>query len=330
MRPTTAASLISAALLAACAEPAPDSIEATGTLEVVEVHVAATVPGRVVRVLVDEGAVVRAGDTIAVLTQPTLAAQQQQSGARARAARATLDELERGSRAAEVLRAEADVAAAEAEAARTLRDAERLKGLAERQVVSAQQYDAARTLATSAAARRDAARAALALVQEGARAERVRAARAEVDGADAATESVRATERDLVLRAPFDGMVSSRNVEPGAVVVAGTPVATLSHTGRQTVRVFVSQASLSRVQPGQQVHAVLDAYPDREFQGRVASIATKAEFTPRVALTERERNDLLFAVKVEFADSTGMLKAGLPITVHIEAPVAIPPSPKAP
>ncbi len=329
MRPTTTALVISAALVAACAEPASNSIEATGTLEVVEVHVAATVPARVVRVLVEEGAVVRAGDTIAVLTQPTLAAQQQ-FGARARAARATLDELERGSRAAEVLRAEADAAAAEAEAARTLRDAERLKGLAERQVVSAQQYDAARTLASSAAARRDAARAALALVQEGARTERVRVARAEVEGADAATESVRATERDLVLRAPFDGMVASRNVEPGAVVVAGVPVVTLSQTGRQFVRVFVSQAALSRVKPGQEVHGVLDAYADRQFAGRVASVATKAEFTPRVALTERERNDLLFAVKVEFADSTGMLKAGLPITVHIEAPVATQPSPKAP
>ncbi len=330
MRPNVRGLVVLAAVVAACSTPVTDSIEATGTLEVVEAHVAATVPARVVRVLVEEGAVVGVGDTIAVLTQPTLAAQQQQLGARARVARAALEEMEHGARAAELQRAEADLAAADAEAARTARDAERLKGLSERQVVSAQQYDAARTLASAAGARRDAARAALALVQEGTRSERVRGARAEVEGADAATESVRATERDLVLRAPFAGMVSTRNVEPGAVVVAGTPVVTLAQIGRQSVRVFVSQAALSRVQPGQQVHAVLDAYPDREFQGRVATIATKAEFTPRVALTERERNDLLFAVKVEFADTTGMLKAGLPITVHIEAPVATPPGAKAP
>jgi HlyD family secretion protein len=49
----------------------------------------------------------------------------------------------------------------------------------------------------------------------------------------------------------------------------------------------------------------------------VSAVATRAEFTPRVALTENERADLLFAVRVELADSTGRLKAGLPVTVHL-------------
>lgn len=311
--------LVSAAV--ACSEAVSDLVEATGTLEVVEVRVGATVPGRVVRVFVAEGATVRAGDTLAVLTQPTLQADQQQRQARSRVARATLDELEHGARAEELRRAEAELAATEADAARAARDAERLKGLAERQVVSAQQYDAARSLATGAAARRDGARAALALLSAGARAERVRGARAETEVADAATEGLRATERDLVLRAPVDGVVITRNVEPGEVVAAGVAVVTVAQLTRQSVRVFVSQASLSRLKAGQAVNGRLDAYPDRKFEGRVASIATKAEFTPRVALTERERNDLLFAVKVEFTDPTGMLKAGLPITVQIEAPV---------
>jgi HlyD family secretion protein len=51
--------------------------------------------------------------------------------------------------------------------------------------------------------------------------------------------------------------------------------------------------------------------------GEVVAINSKAEFTPRVALTEDERADLLFGVKVAFRDSTGALKPGLPITVHI-------------
>jgi HlyD family secretion protein len=54
----------------------------------------------------------------------------------------------------------------------------------------------------------------------------------------------------------------------------------------------------------------------------VTSIATRAEFTPRVALTERERADLQFAVKVVFDDSTGTLKAGVPIVVTLPAPSA--------
>jgi hypothetical protein len=48
----------------------------------------------------------------------------------------------------------------------------------------------------------------------------------------------------------------------------------------------------------------------------VAALATAAEFTPRVALTEKERADLLFGVKLELRDDTGRLKAGLPATAH--------------
>lgn len=304
----------------ACNRDTGDSIEATGTLEVVDVSVSPTIPARVTRVLVREGQAVKAGDTLALLTQPTLSADERQRAARARASKATLDELERGARSEEIRRAESEVAAATAEAERAAKDAERLKGLAERQVVSQQQYDAARALAASTTAKRDAAAANLALLREGTRAERIRAARAEADGAEAAVEMARAMERDLVLLAPVAGLVATRNVEPGEVVTAGTPVITIAETRRQTVRVFVSQAAVSRVNPGQAVEGLLDAYHDRQFAGRVASIATKAEFTPRVALTEKERNDLLFAVKVEFADTTGYLKAGLPITVRIGAP----------
>ena len=63
--------------------------------------------------------------------------------------------------------------------------------------------------------------------------------------------------------------------------------------------------------------AKLDGLPGREFTGRVVAINTKAEFTPRVALTENERADMTFGVKIEFDDNTGTLKPGLPVTVTI-------------
>ena len=45
----------------------------------------------------------------------------------------------------------------------------------------------------------------------------------------------------------------------------------------------------------------------------------EAEFTPRVALTEKERADLLFGVKVALTDTTGLLQPGLPATVETRA-----------
>jgi HlyD family secretion protein len=68
----------------------------------------------------------------------------------------------------------------------------------------------------------------------------------------------------------------------------------------------------------------LDAMPERPFRGRVTAVNSRAEFTPRVALTERERADLLFGVRVDFADSTETLKPGLPVTVRFDGAGAVP------
>lgn len=311
-------------VVGACDHSAGTGIEATGTLEVVEYSVSPSVPARVSRVLVEEGASVKAGDTLVILGTPTLGADLAARAARARAADAASAELANGPRPAELDRAQADLAAASADADRAASDEQRLKGLAQRSVISAQQYDAARALAASTAARRASAAAALQLLKEGARKERRTAAVADAEGAAAGVAGLEALQHDLVLVAPVSGTVLSRAAEPGEVLAPGQAVLVLGETARQTVRVFVNQGALSRVQPGQAVHAVLDAYPGKEFAGRVVALSTKAEFTPRVALTEKERADLLFGVKVEFTDATGMLKAGLPITVHIDAPAPKP------
>jgi HlyD family secretion protein len=84
--------------------------------------------------------------------------------------------------------------------------------------------------------------------------------------------------------------------------------------------VYVGAAVLSRLKIGDSVTAWLDGDTAR-FVGRVVAINTRAEFTPRVALTEQERADLLFGVKIEFAapmaSSGTTLRAGLPITVRL-------------
>jgi HlyD family secretion protein len=308
-------------VLAACSTRPADSVEATGTLEVVEIDVAPTSPGRVSRVLVDEGATVHAGDTLAVLTIPTLSADVAQREAKAAAASAAFQEAEHGPRAQEIASAAAELAAAEATADRAAKDVERLRPLAAKQNVSAQDFDAARALEASTADHRNALRAQLQQLRDGTRPERIHAAEADAQGARASVASALATARDLVLVSPVTGTVTNRSAEPGEVIAAGQAALTVAQTRRQTVRVYVSEAVLPRVRVGQAVHATLDAFPGRDFNGRVVALSTQAEFTPRVALTETERADLLFGVKVEFADTTGMLKAGLPVNVRIDAPL---------
>src|SRR5476649_2493622 len=88
--------------LSACAKPSTTTVEATGTLEVVEIDVSPITPGRVSKVLVSEGASVRAGDTLAVLSMPTLSADVAQREAKVASAGAVLQEAEHGPRAAEI------------------------------------------------------------------------------------------------------------------------------------------------------------------------------------------------------------------------------------
>jgi len=303
-------------LSAACARDDDGAVRATGTIEVREVDVSPLVPARVVRVLVDDGESVRVGDTLAILTQSTTRADIAEREAGVRAAEASLREAVAGARPRELDRAKADLRVAEAEAVRATRDLERMRPLADSLSVSRQALDAARADAEAAVGRRDAAREALQLLQEGTRTERVQAARAEVARARAALAAARAVAGDLVLAAPVDGIVISRNAEPGEMLGAGQSVLTVGETAAPFVRVYVPTRQLPAVRRGQQAVARLDGYPDRPITGEVVAISPEAEFTPRIALTEKERADLVFGVKVALTDTTGLLRPGLPATVE--------------
>jgi HlyD family secretion protein len=304
-------------MLAGCTQNGGDGIEAVGTVEIREHDIGPMTAARVVRLLVDEGATVAEGDTVAVLSVSSLSADIEQGRARVATAQAVLREAEAGPRTAEVQRAEADLRAAEAEADRAAKDLVRIQALTESGALAQQQLDAARTLATTTANRRDALRETLRLLRQGTRPERIAGARAEVETARAALAGAQATRSDLVLVAPVRGLVLGRHAEVGEVVPPGTPVITIGEPAKPWVRVYVSPSDAARLTVGGPALATLDDLPGREFPGRVASVATKAEFTPRVALTEDERADLLFAVKVALEDSTGTLKAGLPVRVRM-------------
>jgi HlyD family secretion protein len=309
-------------LALACARDDGDVIEGTGTLEVVEVDVAPLTPARVLRVWREEGDTVRRGDTLVSLSQSTVRADIDARRARVGAADAQLRDLLAGARPAEIAAAEAELRGAESEVSRTSRDLTRLTALLQTGGVSPQDVDAARSAANVAAARRDAARDALRLLREGSRPQRIAAGRAEVETARAALAAAVQTASDLVLVAPVPGVVMLRNAEPGEVLGAGMPALTLGELATPYVRIYVNSLALPRVRLGGRAEGILDGLPNTRFGGEIVAINHKAEFTPRVALTEDERADMLFGVKVAFRDSTGMLKPGLPITVRI-TPAAV-------
>jgi HlyD family secretion protein len=305
------------ATLAACGRSTAPGRTFPGTIELDESDAAPLVGGRVLSVRVDEGDSVHVGDTLAVLTQSQIPANLEDRRARLAAAESRLADLRRGSRPAEISRAEAELAALEADADRAARDLARATQLARDTVIARQDLDHATSVAEASARRRDAARATLEVLREGSRADQVRTAESEVASARAQLSGARADVGELAVLAAVDGVVLGRHADPGEVIAAGTPLVTVGVVARRWVRVYLPAALIATLPAGSPATIHLPAATDKkEWTGTLGAINPRAEFTPRAALTEEERADLLFATRVELNDSTGLLRPGLPVIVR--------------
>jgi membrane fusion protein, multidrug efflux system len=90
--------------------------------------------------------------------------------------------------------------------------------------------------------------------------------------ARAQAAQAQATISDRVIRAPFSGWVSLRTISAGAVVSAGTEIATISDLSAIKLDFSVPETLLPAITPGQTIEARSAAYPERPFRGQVATI----------------------------------------------------------
>lgn len=119
-----------------------------------------------------------------------------------------------------------------------------------------------------------------------------------------------------ILRAPRDGRVLRRAVQPGEVAVPGAGLLTMVDPGRIDLTVYVLQRDLGRVQVGAPVVIAAEALPAETFSGTVVSVADRAEFTPRNTQTPKDRLNLVFAVKVRLISPDGRLKSGMSVSAR--------------
>jgi HlyD family secretion protein len=303
-------------LLAIGCGPRHDAIIGQGTIEVEETDIVPAVRGRISRIWVAEGDLVRAGDTVVTLRSSTLPDDLREREARVARAEADLRDLEGGSRPEEIARAEAELRSAMAEDTRAAKESERMEALAKNDVVSRQDADNARAAAADARGKRDAAEQSLRLLQQGATREAREAARSGLAEARAFLAQGRATDGELTLVAPVDGIVMPHYYRVGEVVEEGDPVMTTADVSHPWVRVFVNQRDVPSLELGAAAEAVVDGRREQPIPGRIVAINHEAEYTPRVALTAEERADLMFGIKVALSSEDGSARAGLPATVR--------------
>lgn len=296
------------------------AIVASGTVEATEADLGFELGGRVAGVAVREGDRVLAGDRLAVLDRTELEATLQAARSQAAAARARLEELERGSRSEDVAQARASLRAAESRLAKAEEDRVRGRALFEGGAISREQFDQLTTIRDVAEAEAEAARERLLLQERGPRPEQIAAQRASVEAAEAEGIRIEARMGFAEVRAPFDGIVTVRHREPGETVAPGLPVLTVMNPTDRWVRIYVPENRVGNLRLGEAAIIRADADPERTYEGEVMHIASEAEFTPRNVQTTEERVKLVYEVRVRITGDPGLdLKPGLPADVTLPA-----------
>ncbi|MDP2725501.1 MAG: efflux RND transporter periplasmic adaptor subunit, partial [Syntrophales bacterium] len=113
-------------------------------------------------------------------------------------------------------------------------------------------------------------------------------------------------------KAPFPGIITSRNVEPGEVVTPSREVITLADLSRVDLKIFAGETEIGKVKPGQSVDVKVDTFPDKVYKGVVSFISPEGEFTPKIIQTHKERVKLVYLVKISLPNPDLELKTGMP------------------
>ncbi len=126
------------------------------------------------------------------------------------------------------------------------------------------------------------------------------------DGARARVKAIAARLADRLVRAPFAGVLGFRNVSPGGLVVPGTSITTLDDISIIKLDFSVPERFLAALTPGLRIAAKSAAYPNRVFDGTVATINSRVDPNTRAV-----------TVRAEILNTDNALRPGMLLTVEL-------------
>ncbi len=289
-----------------------------GNVDVRQVSLAFNASERIDKMLVEEGAQVKKGELLATLKTETLKLNIAQSKANIARQEAAVERLHNGSRPQEVEQAEAQQREASASFENALLYKQRMDNLYNQSAISKQQLDDADAKYKAAKAALDNARAAYNLAEVGPRAEDIKEAEAQLEGLRANLAQQEYNLEQSELKAPADGVIRSRLLEPGDMASPQKAVYTLTQNTKKWIRAYVSEKQLGLIHPGQKAKVIIDSFPDKPISGEIGYISNVAEFTPKTVQTPELRSSLLYEVRVYVDDADNILRLGMPATVTLE------------
>jgi len=236
---------------------------------------------------VREGDAVKAGDLLLELRDD-------EQRARLREAEAALRQLIDSSRP----QAQATLREAQNNLEQADRELQRRETLFERKLLASEALEQARRATLTARVVRDRARYAAAAVGEGGSEEQVLRQR---------LEAARANLAKARIHAQVDGIVQTREVEPGDLVQPGRTLLTIARSGSSEILLPLDEKNLAPIELGQAARIIADAYPDRVLPARVSFIAPGVD-------TARGTID----VHLDLLEPADFLRQGMTVSVNIE------------
>lgn len=302
---------------AAKAAEAAKVLTLNGNVDVREVSLAFRGSDRIAEILVDEGDTVKEGQVLARLDSRELELSIAKTQADIRGQESTVEKLRSGTRSEEIAQAQRSYESAQAAAANAQSTYARYQAIYnDIQGISRQTLDTARHDAEAKQAAAGAAASAYEEAVNGARPEDIAIGEASLDASNQELARLEYQLSQYELRAPADGVIRSRLLQPGDMASTSTPVFKLSLLNKKWVRVYVKETDLGKVYEGQAADVYIDSQ-SAPVRGQVGYISGTAEFTPKTVQTDELRTALVYEVRVYVDDADNVLRLGMPATVKI-------------
>ena len=306
-------------LLVACGNKEKE-YDATGTFEATEVTVSAKSTGELQRFDVTEGQEIDQNVVVGTIDAYQLKLQRQQLENTKEQLKANKKQLNatRGATNSKQLDLEKQVASIRQQIANAQRERQRYNELVNDGAVPRKQLDAInyqiKVLEKQLAATQEQIRSNNASLKE--QSQGITAQMEGIDAQQLTVESQKAQLDDQIansdIKAPITGSVLEKYVERGEYVTVGKPLFKMADTQNMFIRAYVTSAQLKDIKVGQQVKVFAD-YGNgqkKSYDGTVTWISSRSEFTPKTILTDDERADLVYAVKIAFKND-GYVKIGM-------------------
>ncbi len=285
-----------------------------GEVEVTEYRVSSKVPGRVAKILVEEGQKVHAGDVLAVLEAPDIAAKLTQAEGAEAAAAAQSRKAQKGAREEQIQGAYELWQKAIAGRQVMEKSYARVKRLHDEGVATAQKLDEIVAQRDAAIATERAAKSQYDLAKNGAQLEDKQAAAAVVQRAEGAIREVRSYLKETVLRASLDGEVTDIFPSLGELVGTGAPVMNVALMDKMWVAFNVREDHLSQIKMNAVVDAVVPALGDKAVRLRITNIKDMGTYAAWKATKTTGQYDMkTFQVKATPIEKVEGLRPGMSV-----------------